>query len=217
MTPPCVALRAQDYCGSVSEEAIRKNFPLIYELLDEAVDYGLPQNTSTEALKTFVMNEPTVVAPVRLRRGDAEGNWRPGGCLGVGTNMLRTGVSVPQLLRFGCGATCAAVCPSCVPRWSQVSMKPLFGGLTKGPTGVFKSVLDTNRTDGKRRDEIYVDVVERLSVTFNAAGNLVSSQIDGSIQVSVCLGWVCARWRGCMSLHSPSWGTQGPCRPTASP
>jgi hypothetical protein len=55
----------QDYCGSVSEEAIRKNFPLIYELLDEAVDYGLPQNTSTEALKQFVMNEPTVVAPVR--------------------------------------------------------------------------------------------------------------------------------------------------------
>jgi hypothetical protein len=64
-------------------------------------------------------------------------------------------------------------------------MKPLFGGLTKGPTGVFKSVLDTARTDGKRRDEIYVDVVERLSATFNAAGNLVSSQIDGSIQVRV--------------------------------
>lgn len=122
-----ISIIIKDYCGSVSEEAIRKNFPLIYELLDEAVDYGLPQNTSTEALKTFVMNEPTVVAPV--------------------------------------------------------SMKPLFGGLTKGPTGVFKSVLDTNRTDGKRRDEIYVDVVERLSVTFNAAGNLVSSQIDGSIQV----------------------------------
>jgi AP-4 complex subunit mu-1 len=53
----------QDYCGSISEEAIRKNFPLIYELLDEVVDYGLPQNTSTEALKTFVLNEPTVVAP----------------------------------------------------------------------------------------------------------------------------------------------------------
>lgn len=64
-------------------------------------------------------------------------------------------------------------------------MKPLFGGLTKGPTGVFKSVLDTTRTDGKRRDEIYVDVVERLSVTFNAAGNLVSSQIDGAIQVQL--------------------------------
>lgn len=76
-----------------------------------------------------------------------------------------------------------------------MSLKPLFGGLTKGPTGVFKSVLDTNRTDGKRRDEIYVDVVERLSVTFNAAGNLVSSQIDGAIQVHTC---VCAgAWEGC--------------------
>lgn len=56
-------LLLQDYCGSLGEEAIRKNFPLIYELLDEVVDYGLPQNTSTEALKTFIQNEPTVVAP----------------------------------------------------------------------------------------------------------------------------------------------------------
>lgn len=65
----------------------------------------------------------------------------------------------------------------------QIALKAAFG-LSKGPTGVFKSVLDTTRTDGKRRDEIYVDVVERLSMTFNAAGNPVSSQIDGSIQVS---------------------------------
>uniref|UniRef100_A0A383VHW9 MHD domain-containing protein n=1 Tax=Tetradesmus obliquus TaxID=3088 RepID=A0A383VHW9_TETOB len=122
-----ISIIIKDYCGSISEEAIRKNFPLIYELLDELLDYGLPQNTSTEALKTFVLNEPTVVAP-------------------------------------------------------PASLKPLFG-LSKGPTGVFKSVLDTNRTDGKRRDEIYVDVVERLAVTFNAAGHAISSQIDGSIQV----------------------------------
>lgn len=71
----------QDYCGSVSEEAIRKNFPLIYELLDEAVDYGLPQNTSTEALKQFVMNEPTVVAPVSDVGGKKAGNGGKG--LGV--------------------------------------------------------------------------------------------------------------------------------------
>jgi hypothetical protein len=72
-----------------------------------------------------------------------------------------------------------------LPTNPQASLKPLFG-LSKGPTGVFKSVLDTNRTDGKRRDEIYVDVVERLAVTFNAAGHAISSQTDGSIQVRVC-------------------------------
>lgn len=58
-----MATNLQDYCGSLGEEAIRKNFPLIYELLDEVVDYGIPQNTSTEALKTFIQNEPTVVVP----------------------------------------------------------------------------------------------------------------------------------------------------------
>ena len=118
----------RDYCAVLSEDAIRKNITLVYELLDEVIDYGLPQSTSTEALKTFVLNEPTVLT-------------------------------------------------------AQASTsKPLFG-LNKGPTGVFKSVLDTNRTDGKRRDEIFVDVVERLTCTFNSSGFVSSSQVDGAVQI----------------------------------
>jgi hypothetical protein len=58
-----IATIIKDYCGSLSEDAIRRNFVLIYELLDEACDYGTPQSTATEALKQFVLNEPTVVAP----------------------------------------------------------------------------------------------------------------------------------------------------------
>ena len=100
---------------------MRKNFTLIYELLDEVMDYGVPQSTGTEALKTFVLNEPVVLSPSTM----------------------------PRLLSF-----------------------------SKGPTGVFKSVLDTSRTDGgKRRDEIFVDVVERVTCTFNASGFIVSSQV----------------------------------------
>ena len=65
LLPPCAA--AQDYCGLLSEEAVRKNFVLLYELLDEVVDYGYPQNSSSEALKEFVLNEPTVLkSSVRL-------------------------------------------------------------------------------------------------------------------------------------------------------
>lgn len=58
-------------------------------------------------------------------------------------------------------------------------------GLGKGPTGVIKSVLDTSRTDGGRRDEIFVDIVEKISCTFNASGFLQTSQIDGAIQVAL--------------------------------
>lgn len=54
----------QDYCGLLSEEAVRKNFLLVYELLDEVIDYGYPQNSSSEALKEFVLNDPTVLRPV---------------------------------------------------------------------------------------------------------------------------------------------------------
>jgi hypothetical protein len=32
--------RAQDYCGVLNEESLRKNFVLVYELLDEMLDYG---------------------------------------------------------------------------------------------------------------------------------------------------------------------------------
>lgn len=31
---------SQDYCGVLSEDSLRKNFVLVYELLDEMVDFG---------------------------------------------------------------------------------------------------------------------------------------------------------------------------------
>jgi AP-4 complex subunit mu-1 len=54
----------KDYCGTLSEEALRKNFILCYELLDEMIDYGYPQVTRTEYLKSFVYNEPIVVETI---------------------------------------------------------------------------------------------------------------------------------------------------------
>ena len=59
----------------------------------------------------------------------------------------------------------------------------LLPAIGKGPTGVIKSILDTNRTGGGRRDEIFVDIVEKISCTFNAAGTVQTSQVDGAVQV----------------------------------
>ncbi|KAF2068938.1 hypothetical protein CYY_009742 [Polysphondylium violaceum] len=50
----------QDYTASLTEEAIRLNFILIYELLDELMDNGIPQSTSTETLKSLVFTPPTM-------------------------------------------------------------------------------------------------------------------------------------------------------------
>lgn len=99
------------------------------QLIDEVMDYGVPQCTNTDYLKTFVLNQPAVVAPS-----------------------------------------------------SSVGPAGRLLGFNKGPTGVFKSVLDNSRSGGKK-DEIFVDVVERVTCTFNSSGFIVSQQIDGSVQI----------------------------------
>ncbi|CAL5436517.1 unnamed protein product [Camellia sinensis] len=43
--------------GAFDEDAIRNNFVLIYELLDEIMDFGYPQNLSPEILKLYITQE----------------------------------------------------------------------------------------------------------------------------------------------------------------
>ena len=51
----------RDYCGILNEESIRKNFVLIYEIIDEIIDYGHAQLVTTETIRQFIVNEPIVV------------------------------------------------------------------------------------------------------------------------------------------------------------
>lgn len=51
----------RDYCGVLNEESIRKNFVLIYEIIDEIIDYGHPQLMTTENIKQFIVNEPVLI------------------------------------------------------------------------------------------------------------------------------------------------------------
>ena len=56
----------QAYFGKISEENVKNNFVLIYELLDELLDFGYPQNTDTGILKTFITLEASqmVTTPI---------------------------------------------------------------------------------------------------------------------------------------------------------
>lgn len=45
-----------DYCGKLTEQDLRENYLLLYEVLDEVDDFGYPQDTSAEILKQFVFN-----------------------------------------------------------------------------------------------------------------------------------------------------------------
>lgn len=43
--------------GALNENSVKRNFVLIYELLDETMDFGFPQLTEPAALKSFIMQK----------------------------------------------------------------------------------------------------------------------------------------------------------------
>ncbi|CAE7376065.1 AP4M, partial [Symbiodinium sp. CCMP2456] len=119
----------KDFCGMLNEESIRKNFVLVYELLDEMVDFGYPQTTNTEHLKSCIHNEAVVIEAPKL------------------------GLNLPQWN------------PRTVP--SNAVHRPV------GPTHDAKN----------KKNEIFVDILERISVLMSSNGFVINSAIDGSIQM----------------------------------
>lgn len=48
---------ARSYFGKVDEESVKSNFVLIYELIDEIIDFGYPQNSEIDTLKSYITTE----------------------------------------------------------------------------------------------------------------------------------------------------------------
>ncbi|KAE9615211.1 putative clathrin adaptor, mu subunit [Lupinus albus] len=128
-----IARVTKDYLGVLSEDSLRKNFVLVYELLDEVIDFGYVQTTSTELLKSYVFNEPLVVDAARL---PALG---PASIFAQGTKRM-PGIAVTK---------------------SVVATEP----------------------GGRKREEIFVDIIEKISITFSSSGYILTSEIDGTIQM----------------------------------
>jgi AP-1 complex subunit mu len=48
-----------EYFKELEEESIRDNFVIIYELLDEMMDFGYPQTTETKILQEYAAYPPS--------------------------------------------------------------------------------------------------------------------------------------------------------------
>jgi len=77
----------KSYFGDFNEDSLRNNFVLIYELLDEVLDYGYPQNCSPDVLKMYITQEGNRKATAE-RQAQSSGvtiqatgaiNWRKDG------------------------------------------------------------------------------------------------------------------------------------------
>lgn len=119
-----------DYLGVVTEESVRKNFALVYELLDEVADFGVVQETETDRLRPFISNPVVSVLPPdtlldRLRRGDFDDKSKRS---------------------------------------------------DEAATSVLAEEVDT-------KNEVYVDLLERLTMVFGARGNVVHAAVEGALML----------------------------------
>lgn len=119
----------RDHCGVLSEESIRKNFVLIYEIIDEMIDFGFPQLASTEQIKPFVYTEPIIIANTNTSFNSS-----------------------------------------------------IFNKNSKSSDAIKKPI--SQATDGKKqKNEIFVDIFEKITILFNSSGNLINSSVDGCIKM----------------------------------
>lgn len=77
-----------DYLKAVEEESVRDNFAIIYELLDEMMDYGIPQITETKMLKQYITQKSFKLVKSAKKKRNAvrppteltnSVSWRPEG------------------------------------------------------------------------------------------------------------------------------------------
>uniref|UniRef100_A0A671LQI7 AP-4 complex subunit mu-1-like n=1 Tax=Sinocyclocheilus anshuiensis TaxID=1608454 RepID=A0A671LQI7_9TELE len=135
-----LAALTKDYCGSLSEKSVRMNFALIYELLDEMVDFGYIQTTSTDILKNFIQTEAVSSKPFSL------------------FDLSNVGL-------FGAETQQSKVAPS------VAASRPIM----------------SSRGEQSGKNEIFVDVIERLSVVIGSKGVLMKSDIQGEIRIKCFL------------------------------
>ncbi|KAL1528669.1 hypothetical protein AB1Y20_010005 [Prymnesium parvum] len=123
----------KDYIGVLTEESLRKNFTLIYELVDEVIDFGYPQSASTAELQAFVFNEAAPVSNTKESR--------------------------------------------LLPALTKPTQK------TMSSRAVHQPISLPNSSSRSGKNEIFVDVIDRISATFNSNGQVRTFSIDGSIQM----------------------------------
>lgn len=124
----------QDFLGVLSEESIRRNFSLVYELWDEMVDYGIPQELDTERLRPYVHHDVVAVSD------------------------------------------CEAPTETLLDRLKRAELTERV----KRSDAAATSVLQRGDSD---RNEVFVDLLERVSVVFGADGSPLAAQVDGSLHI----------------------------------
>ena len=155
-----VARVVKDYCGVLTEDALRKNAILVYELLDEMLDHGYAQSTNTDSLKNRVHNEPAPLPEKEKARFVASS---PASARRSSRND-GTKISNPLAVTVFAGMSAAMSLPGSsamsLPGSSAVRVTGMGTADARiAADATARSVIASSKNDERDRDEIFVDVV----------------------------------------------------------
>ncbi|KAM8794233.1 AP-4 complex subunit mu-1 [Eudromia elegans] len=134
----------RDTCGPLSEQSVALNAALVYELLDEMLDWGHIQTTSPAVLRNFLQGAPATPKPFSLL------DLGSVGLFGAETQQSRVAPGS------------AATRPALPPRGEQGT-----------------------------KNEVFLDVVERLAVVIAANGTPMKVDVEGQIRLKCYLPGSC--------------------------
>ena len=115
-----------EYFGEIEEELLRDNFVLVYELLDEVMDFGYPQVSETKVLKEYIMQS---------------------------TNLLQKKKKQPST----------------------------------APQAVTNAVSWRSEGIKYKKNEVFLDVIEKVDLLTSHTGAVLHSEIRGSVQMRAYL------------------------------
>ena len=124
----------RDYFKVVSEEFIKDNFVLTYELLDEVCDNGNPQNTEVKVLKQYIKTE---------------------------TSKMISAFKETTKSVFSSSDRPSALGPSAA----------VTNAVSWRPEGI-----------KHKKNEVFLDVVEKLNLLVSSTGQVIRSEILGSLK-----------------------------------
>jgi len=189
----------KDFLGTLSEESLRKNIPLAYEILEEVLDFGLPQITSVSSLKKFIFNraipvenKEIMLASSSVSRTDNSQNHILNS-RGRTTSLGERSSSRKET--FWSSTTSAAnLLDSFMETTSSFfgEKKSIPSSATEKPVsahesqvgnfiGVSSIITNIPGMIPERAEKIFVDIVEKITVIFRTDGSVLHKNVCGSI------------------------------------
>lgn len=180
-----VALFKSYFGGVFDEDAIRNNFVLIYELLDEIMDFGYPQNLSPEILKLYITQEGVRSAFSRAPEVKAAPNatlqvtgavgWRREGVVYKKNEVFLDIVESVNLLMSQKGTTLRCDVSG------KVLMKCFLSGMPDLKLGLNDKIGLEKEAEAKSRPARSGKTIELDDVTFHQCVNLTRFNAEKTV------------------------------------